>query len=173
MILTWICVHLFFNTCYLYVGNKNLIDFFSSAPCMHQRNLGKWINSFGISQIKRHLKNTSNSNAAITKANLDGIKEISQNQIHLRASESSSVADAGPGGEALNMAVFPDKHCRAWGGFRQTGELEAVCRGLRGEADWINSSLRLSCSLRGHQGNMEGKWRGFIPLSQDCWMFAY
>lgn len=58
------------------------------------------------------------------------------------------------------MAVFPDKHCRAWGGFRQTGELEAVCRGLRGEADWINSSLRLSCSLRGHQGNMEGKENG-------------
>lgn len=93
-------------------------------------------------------KNTPNSNAAITKANLDGIKEISQNQIHLRASESSSVADAGPGGEALNMAVFPDKHCRAWGGFRQTGELEAVCRGLRGEADWINSSLRLLLSKR-------------------------
>lgn len=58
------------------------------------------------------------------------------------------------------MASFLDKHSGAWGGFGQTGELAAVCRGPPREADWINSSLRTSCSLRGHQGNMG--WKGKI-----------
>lgn len=56
------------------------------------------------------------------------------------------------------MAVFLDKNSGAWGGF---GADRRACSSLRrppGEADWINSSLRTSCSLRGHQGNMG--WKG-------------
>lgn len=47
-----------------------------------------------------------------------------------------------------------------------------------GESDWINSSLRTSCSLRGHQGNMEWKGKmerlylaliGLVPVcTLDC-----
>lgn len=91
--------------------------------------------------------------AAITKANLGRIK-ISQNQIPPAVSESSSEAEAGPLGEALNTAVFPDKHSTAWGGF---GADRRACSSLRrppGEVDWINSSLKGFCSLRGHKGNV-------------------
>lgn len=73
-------------------------------------------------------------------------------------SESSSEAEAGPVGETLNTAVFPDKHSGAWGGF---GADRSACSSLRrppGEVDWINSSLRGFCSLRGHKGNVG--WRG-------------
>lgn len=56
-------------------------------------------------------------------------------------------------GEALNTAVFPDKLSGAWGGF---GADRRSCSSLPrppGGADWINSSLRASRSLRGHRGN--------------------
>lgn len=36
-------------------------------------------------------------------------------------SESSSEAEAGPVGQALNMAAFLDKHSGAWGGFWADG----------------------------------------------------
>lgn len=62
---------------------------------------------------------------------------------------------------------------RFWG---QTGDLAAVCPGLGGETDWINSSLRASRSLRGHRGNVGWRRkveRGFKRLSQDHCLFVY
>lgn len=56
------------------------------------------------------------------------------------------------------MAVFLDKRSGAWGGFGADRRARSSLRRPPGEADWINSSLRTSCSLRGHQGNMG--WKG-------------
>ncbi len=84
----------------------------------------------------------------------------------------------GPVGEARNMAVVPDRHSGAWGGF---GADRRACSSLPrppGEADWINSSLRTSCSLRGHQGKVGWKEKmerlylaliGLLPVcTLDC-----
>lgn len=69
---------------------------------------------------------------------------------HISGSESSP----GPQGEALNMAVLPDRHSGARGGFWADRRAGSSLRRPPGEAGWINSSLRTSCSLRGHQGNV-------------------
>lgn len=82
-------------------------------------------------------------------------------------SESSSEAEAGPEGEALNMAVFLDKHSGAWGGFWADRRACSSLQRPRGEAGWINSSLRTSCSLRGHQGNMGWKGENGEALSRS------
>lgn len=67
-------------------------------------------------------------------------------------------SEAGPEGQALNTAVFLDKHSRAWGGFGADRSASSSLPRPPGEANWINSSLRGSCSLRGHKGNVG--WRG-------------
>lgn len=70
-------------------------------------------------------------------------------------------------GEALNTAVFPDKLNGAWGGFGADRRSWSSLPRPPGGADWINSSLRASRSLRGHRGNAGwgGKMEGALTGS--------
>lgn len=70
-------------------------------------------------------------------------------------------------GEALNTAVFPDKLSGAWGGFGADRRSWSSLPRPPGGADWINSSLRASRSLRGHRGNAGwgGKMEGALTGS--------
>lgn len=77
-------------------------------------------------------------------------------------------------GEDLNTAVFLDKHSRAWGGLGADGRACSSLSRPPGDANWINSSFRGSCSLRGHRGNvgwgrkMEGLHLALIGLLPVC-----
>lgn len=88
-------------------------------------------------------------------------------QIKFDWHSTGSEAEAGPEGGALNTAVFLDKHSGAWGGFGADRRACSSLSGPPGEADWINSSLRGSCSLRGHKGNVGWRERNGGALSRS------
>lgn len=91
----------------------------------------------------------------MTKANLGCIENVLKS--HSTGTKLAVKLKQDPREGALNAAVFPDKHSGAWGGF---GADRRACSSLSrppGEADWINSSLSGSCSLRGHKGNVGWK----------------
>lgn len=85
-------------------------------------------------------------------ANLDRMKNILKSNSFLQEKQRGWGKTLR--GEALNTAVFPDKLSGAWGGFGADRRSWSSLPRPPGGAAWINSSLRASCSLRGHRGNV-------------------